>query len=146
SVEAHRVLLVAGAAVARRLEDQVLAVATEISFRVLSAMGELADVGEVPGLVDGGTIRRRPREPRGIRRRSGPVGFRTGAGGGPDERSGESECTTERECHSGWDWEWAAGCGFRARGWAQAAGIGPPKPETNSRQPSPKPTPFKYRH
>ena len=43
----HDVLLVARAAVARRLKDQPTAVGAEIRLRVFSAVCELTDIGEV---------------------------------------------------------------------------------------------------
>ena len=58
------------AAVARRLEDQALAIAAEIRFGVLAAEGELADIAEVV-LAGLGGQHRAKRRWRDWRRRRG---------------------------------------------------------------------------
>ena len=48
AVDVHHILLIATAAVARRLKDQTLAVVAEVRFGVLAAERELPDVPKMP--------------------------------------------------------------------------------------------------
>jgi len=47
-IDAHHVLLVAGSAVPRALEDQPSSVVAEVCFRVFATVRQLANVSQVP--------------------------------------------------------------------------------------------------
>jgi hypothetical protein len=47
AIDVHHVLLIAASPIARALEDEASPVGTEVRFRILAAVGELAQVVEV---------------------------------------------------------------------------------------------------
>ena len=54
AIDVHDEFLIAGAAVARALEDQPVAAAAEVRFGILPTIGELAKIGQMP-LTDSGS-------------------------------------------------------------------------------------------
>src|SRR4051794_5071540 len=95
-VDVHDELLIAAATVARRLENQALAIVAEIRFRILTAEGELPDV---PQVAFGHTRRLQALDSCLIDRELAPV---AGAGGQENgRRSEESDGRSRSNDHKG---------------------------------------------